>query len=344
MSTSGLHIRDLAGFDDPACSPDVWNRLVPRGHTDVVYLTWEYQRSWWEAFGYGDLLLLAAERDGEVVAIAPFYVDEGVVWFVGSGAADYLDFVGSVDDPGVLEGLLVAGRERVAGFAGARLYCVPAWSPTTGRLRAAAARLGWECYEERRWPVPVIDLAADPGRVRAAAGSGRRERFFRNHGRLELHQFGDVAGITPQLEDFFTQHIARFEMAGAESFFTDPARRAFFERMTRRATASASVRLNRLDWEGRPIAYEFGWRYGDTYFGGPICFAPDLARRSPGKVLFHLLVLGALDAGLATYDLGTGADAYKLAFATEVRETCTLGLYPREVLKRQWAGGQDVGD
>ena len=90
MSTSGLHIRDLAGFDDPACSPDVWNRLVPRGHTDVVYLTWEYQRSWWEAFGYGDLLLLAAERDGEVVAIAPFYVDEGVVWFVGSGAADYL--------------------------------------------------------------------------------------------------------------------------------------------------------------------------------------------------------------------------------------------------------------
>lgn len=332
-----VRVRVLEGFDDPACPPNVWNSLVRQGGTDVVYLTWEYQRAWWESLGSGELLLVAAERDGELVSIAPFYAEAGMIWFVGSGAGDYLDFVGGSVDAGVLESLLRAARERVSDFVGVRLYAVPEESPTVHAIQTAARQLGWDCYEEKRWPAPLVDLAAKPERVRLAAGSGRRERFFRHHGRLELRQFEDADTILPQLGDLFAQHIARFEMAGKESFFTDPARCAFFERVTRAAASKGWVRLNRLDWDGRAIAYEYGFRYGGVYFGGPICFAVDLARRSPGKVLFNLLVTGAIDKGLRTYDLGHGDDAYKFRFATEVRHTCTLGLYPREVLEAQWA-------
>jgi hypothetical protein len=227
--------------------------------------------------------------------------------------------------------------ERVPGLVGVRLYCLPEGSATISTLKTAAARLGWKCYEEERWPTPVIDLATDPERLRAAAGSRRRERYLRNHGRLELRQFDDGDIILGQLGDFFAQHITRFEMAGGESFFTEPGRCEFFEGLTRIASRRGLVRLNRLDWDGRPIAYEYGLSYGKAYFGGPICFAGDLARRSPGKVLFQLLVLGALEAGLTAYDLGTGDDAYKLQFATETPATCTMGLYPRDVLEKQWA-------
>ena len=335
-ASAPIRVRVLEGFDDPACTPGIWNGLLRQGGTDVVYLTWEYQRAWWESLGSGDLMLMAAERDGEVVAIAPFYAEAGMVWFVGSGAGDYLDFVGPSADAGVLESLLRAARERVSGFVGVRLYAVPGGSPTVDALHAAARRLDWVFYEEKRWPAPAVDLAADPERVRAAVGSGRRERFFRHHGRLELRQFEDGDAILPQLGDLFAQHIERFELAGKESFFTDPARCAFFERVTRAAASRGWVRLNRLDWDGRPIAYEYGFRYGSVYFGGPICFAVDLARRSPGKVLFSLLVTGAIDEGLHTYDLGYGDHAYKFQFATEVRETCTMGLYPRDVLEAQW--------
>ena len=154
---------------------------------------------------------------------------------------------------------------------------------------------------------------------------------------MELRQFDDGDIILGQLGDFFAQHIARFEIAGGQSFFTEPGWCEFFEGLTRIASPRGLVRLNRLDWDGRPIAYEYGLSYGNPYFGGPICFAGYLARRSPGKVLFQLLVLGALEAGLAAYDLGTGDDAYKLQFATETRATCTMGLYPRDVLEKQWA-------
>ena len=240
-------MRVLDGFDDPACTPAVWNRLVPHGTTDVPYLTWEYQRAWWDTLGCGQLLLLAAERANQVVTIAPFYVADRMISFVGSGAGDYLDFVGLVADPDVIQPLLAAGRDRVPDFLGARLYCVPSTSATIDAVRTAADQLGWECYEERRWPAPIIDLAADPERVRAGAGSRRRERYFRNHGQLELHQLHTDRDIGPQLPGFFAQHIARFEMAGGESFFTDPRRCRFFERLTQTSAARGLIRLNRLD-------------------------------------------------------------------------------------------------
>ena len=91
-------IRRLNGFDDPACARDTWNRLLSHGDSDCVYLTWEWQRSWWTALGRGELLLMAAERGDGIVAVAPWYVDEGMVFFVGSGNSGYLDFIGDLAD------------------------------------------------------------------------------------------------------------------------------------------------------------------------------------------------------------------------------------------------------
>ena len=50
---------------------------------DNVYLTWEWQRAWWTIHPRGQLLLVAAEREDRVVAVAPFYVDHGMISFVG---------------------------------------------------------------------------------------------------------------------------------------------------------------------------------------------------------------------------------------------------------------------
>lgn len=42
----------------------------------------------------GQLMLILAERNGQPVALAPLFADSGMVYFVGSGGSDYLDFVG----------------------------------------------------------------------------------------------------------------------------------------------------------------------------------------------------------------------------------------------------------
>ena len=340
VATRPVTTRLLEGFDDPSFGPDAWNMLLHEGDTDVVYLTWQWQRSWWETLGRGRLLLIAAERAGQVVAVAPFYADSDMIFFVGSGASDYMDFIGDIGDPDVLDAMLQTARAQVPGFVGFRLYCVLETSRTAARLQAAAARLGLECYEEKRWPAPMIDVASDPERVRKSASGRRllkRERYFQRRGALTLRRFHDRDAILPHLEAFFEQHISRWAMADDESPFLERPRRAFYEHLTRTATDTGWLRFSFLDWEGRPIAFEYGCQYDGTYFGGPSSFAVDLARRSPGQVLLRQLLLASLDEGAGTYDLGVGDDPYKFLFATGLRHVCTWGLYPTEFLQALWA-------
>lgn len=314
--------RILDGFEDPMFGREQWEELVRRSDTDVVYLTWQWQRSWWETLGRGHLLLIVAERCGRPTALAPFYVESGMVGFVGTGDSEYLDFIGDVADPPIIDALLEAAR-AAPEFAGLRLSCVPEGSRTGPALEAAARRLGMECYEECRWPAPHIDLAAQ-----GAVPLRHREQFFRRRGGLHLRRFIDAARVLPQLEEFLDQHIARWALTSHRSPFVDEPHRRFIEQLIRSTAPTLCLRFARLEWEGRPIAFECGWCYRGTYFGGPSSFAVDLARRSPGSVLLRQLVLAAREEGLTTYDLGAGDEPYKFLFATRVKHAQTWGLYP----------------
>ncbi|HJN17286.1 MAG TPA: hypothetical protein QGH10_17405 [Armatimonadota bacterium] len=59
MST--LTTRILQGFDDPAFGRRQWQDLLEGSPANHIYLTWHFQRAWWETFGTGRLLLILAE-------------------------------------------------------------------------------------------------------------------------------------------------------------------------------------------------------------------------------------------------------------------------------------------
>ena len=332
---SVITTRVLDGFDDRSVTPDEWNALLEFGDSDVIYLTWHWLRAWWRTLGAGQLLLTAAERDGQLVAIAPFYVDSGMVFFVGSGSSDNMDFIGDIGDPRVLDALMRAARTTATRFVGFRLYCVLETSRTSARVRAAADRLGLVCYEEQRWPAPVIDLGVDRNRVLASVDDRRMERceqYFRRRGELTLRQYRAGDAVAPHLEAFFEQHVSRQAVSDEASQFTDRRRRAFVEQLTRTATDTGWLQFSLLDWDGRPVAFEYGLSYRGTYYSGPSSSAVDLARRSPDHVLLRQLLLAALADGVETYDLGVGDESFKFSFATRLRHVCTWGLYPRELL------------
>src|SRR5205823_4616775 len=77
----------LEGFDDPTLGPAAWEDLLGRGESPVVFLTWHWQRSWWDSFGRGQLLLIVVESQGRVVALAPLFAEAGMIFFVGSGGS-----------------------------------------------------------------------------------------------------------------------------------------------------------------------------------------------------------------------------------------------------------------
>ena len=47
------------------------------------------------------------KKNGKPVLLAPLFADTGMVFFTGSGGSDYLDFIGDISNPGILEGMLL---------------------------------------------------------------------------------------------------------------------------------------------------------------------------------------------------------------------------------------------
>ena len=164
---SDVTSRIIDGFKDNACNEQVWTHLLEYGETDAINLTWRWQCSWWESFGRGRLMLILAERNGEPVALAPFFYEQGMIYNICP--EDYLDFVGDISDPAVLDSLLVAGMDQAPDFLGFRLYFIPETSSTGGYLRASAQRLGLVCHDESSLPSPYLDIVADPEVAAAAA-------------------------------------------------------------------------------------------------------------------------------------------------------------------------------
>lgn len=338
---SEITIRRLEGFNDARLPQAEWGRLLASGDTDTVFLTWHWQKAWWDVFGRGGALLLSVERDGESIAVAPLFSDEGMVFFVGSGGSDYLDFVGDIADEAVLDAILRAARDLTPGFLGFRLYHVPDASRTGCRLGDAARRLGLVCYDEGSLPAPALDLAGDPEVALAATRKKslvRHERHFERNGDLAVHHSSDSADIEPHLDAFFEQHIARWESTPYPSLFTDPSQRRFYEKLTQAAADAGWLRFTRVEWDGRQIAFHFGFSYQGGYMWYKPTFDIELARRSPGEVLIRQLLLAAIDEGAHTFDFGLGDEAFKGRFATTVNHVRTWGLYAPEVCEGSTEG------
>lgn len=322
----GVSVRLLDGFDDPALSAATWNAMLGEGPSDCVFLTPDWQRTWWEVFGRGRLLVVGVFAGGRLVGLAPLFVDGGMVFFVGSGGSDYLDFVGRIDGPEVIAGVLQRVRDILPEGFGFRFYHVPEDSPTGSSLPEAARLLGWTCYDEGELAAPAAGLGGRSDTLSRKKSLLRHERYFRREGDLAIHHTRAAVEILPRLEDFFAQHVDRWSVTPHPSLFHDPAQRRFYRALAERAPPW--LRFTEVIWNGRPIAFHFGFSYRGSYLWYKPSFAIDLARHSPGEVLLRQLLLAAQAEGAAEFDFGLGDEPFKRRFADQVRLVRTWGLYP----------------
>ena len=334
--SAAVTVRIASNFDDPIVAPERWNRLLARGPTESVNLTYEWQRNWWESFGRGKLLLIVVERNGRPACIAPWFVEHGMVFNICP--EDQLDFVGRLSGPNEIEALFRYVLEAVPEFQGLKLYFIPQSSPTTEFLKAAANRLDLACFEENAFPSPRLDLAAEPElaiRHTRKKSLLRHENYFHRMGNLQTHHMSAASEIIPHLEEFFAQHIARRSATPSPSLFAEPKQRDYYHRIVNTIGPKGWLRFSRIDWNGRAIAFHFGLSYRGRYLFGIPSFDIELAQHSPGEVLLRQLLLAAIEEKATTFDFGIGDEAYKYRFATSEVRLVTWGIYPKSSSQRE---------
>ncbi|MCD4684781.1 MAG: hypothetical protein K8S97_02455, partial [Anaerolineae bacterium] len=225
---------------DECCTQ--WNELLADSDADQIFLTCEWQVTWWEAYQPGRLwiLILEDEETGQWQGIAPWFVredDDGrrVVYTVGCvDVTDYLDVVARRGhEDAVYEALvswLVAQRDQ---WDEVQICNMPQGSAALQRLPALAEAQGLHTETQVLDVCPVITL---PGEFNAyLAGLDKKNRhetrrkLRRAAGITEWYVVGPEHDLDAELQKFLDLMAAS---APEKAEFLDNSRnRRFFELM-----------------------------------------------------------------------------------------------------------------
>jgi len=327
-----VQYRLLQGFEDPAVSPELWNSLVHQGSTDEIFLTWHWQKAWWEVFGRGRLILIMAESAGKPFFIAPLFADQGMVFFTGSGGSDYLDFIGNPGDYKILKNILHIAKEQIPDFLGFLFYHIPENSKIPSMLAEITKKTDWDIYEEGELLSPRLELREFPEKALQFSQKKsllRHVAWFKHNGELKIDHFSRKEDIAPLLESFFNQHVDRWYNSPYPSLFVQPVERSFYRKLTEVLSETGWLRFTRVNWNGNPVAFHFGFNYNGSFLWYKPSFDITKASHSPGEVLISNLLLKAMEDLADIFDFGLGDEAFKKRFSTSNVTVKNWGIYPK---------------
>jgi CelD/BcsL family acetyltransferase involved in cellulose biosynthesis len=291
-----------------------WTNLAAQGRN--VFATWEFAATWWEHFGAGRRLVTVGCRDsdGELFAVLPLYLWRRrplrVLRFVGHGAGDVLGPVcrpeRAADAACALRRLLEAAPWDWDVFVGENLPGEQCWPR---QLRGHVIRRegnpalrapgGFEEFLARRTP-----------NFRSAVRRGERRLARRYQVRFRL---SDSTTLDADLDALFRLHQTRF---GKHSAFGG-GRTAFHRAFALQVHEHGWLRLWILELDGRPVAAQYGFRFGGVESFYQSGRDPELRRESLGMTLLSHAIRSAAEEGVREFALLRGHEPYKYRFATE---------------------------
>ncbi len=291
-----------------------WRSLLGRAALRHVFLSPAWLRAWWEEFGQGEPLLVAARKDGALMGIAPFMKQGDSLTFAGDpNVCDYMDFTLAAD--AAREALGALWRSLMAhDWRELVLWGLPEDSPTLQALPGLAREDGLDAQEEREDVCPVLDL---PPRweeyLESLPGKDRHEllrklrRLYRV-GEPSLETLATPEETAAGVDDFL--HLHRISRPDKARFMSESMAR-FFRRMVAYLSEEGWVRLYFLRLGQVRAAALLCFVNGDTlqlYNSG---YDPAYAHLSVGLLSKALLVEHAIEAGFRRLDFLRGAEPYK---------------------------------
>src|SRR5205814_356761 len=130
-----------------------------------------------------------------------------------------------------------------------------------------------------------VPLDSDEKRTQTRKSARSKLRRIANasagHGEFAVRHEGDWFESTSEFPDFATAHVERFLAAGRVSNLVRQERRAFLLELGKLLSAQGSLTLSTLKLDGRTIAWNYGFRFGGSWFWYQPAFDRDMAQLSP---------------------------------------------------------------
>jgi CelD/BcsL family acetyltransferase involved in cellulose biosynthesis len=307
-----------------------WWALWSRAEQATPFQSPAWLLPWWQVFHPGKLMTVAVRRDGLLVGLAPFYIEDGSygrrLLPLGIGITDFLDVLIDGADPDAVGDAFaqtfMAQRERW-----------DLWSLEQLRPEAAALSLSFanlESQVEGQSACPVLTL---PGTQEAWLHTRGGQRWRRAWNRVQRHErvvvlTADDLSAPDLLEAVIDLHGQRWTANGETGVLADPDVRLFHRTAVPRLLTSNLLRLFGLKIDGQTVAAHYGLEHrGETYafLNG---FDPAFADVSPGSALIGHAIGDAIASGCTRFHFLRGQEPYKYLWDAEDRWNVVRRLAP----------------
>lgn len=324
-----------------------WNQLVQRSRYNTIFLTHEWQTTWWRNLGKGDLWIVAfyatAEsatgatnrKTEELVGILPFYClphEDGphagkrVLTLVGCiEVSDYLDMIIARSwEDAVYDGFLSwLQSDEAPAWDVVDLCNLPEDSLTYRRFAAQSDANGYRTTVSQEDVAPQFVLPAHyETYLQEQVEKKQRHEIRRKQRRAERETVVDFYFVDERhnLEEEVNAFVElqRASRVDKAEFMT-PEMRRFFGAVAQTLLDAGYLRLCFLTLNGQKAAVLFAFEYDRKFLLYNSGYDPEdeFAHLSPGWVLLAYSIQYAIAAGCRVFDFMQGDEEYKYRFGSE---------------------------
>ncbi len=311
-----------------------WNGLLDRSKLPSVFLSWQWQTQWAQAFARDRRLhlLSVTDEEGGLTGLLPLYEEQPAT----------LRFLGGVEVSDYLDVIVAAGREeevwhallqhRAAEPVEWDLHAIRATSLTPSLVPALAPAYGLQVSTTVEERCPVLPLPETWDDYLARLSAKDRHELRRKMRKLERELPGATVrshhgheGWDEALSRFLRLH--RLSKVGKARFMDERMER-FFRDATGALAAAGWARLWFLECAGAAVASFLCLEYAGMvglYNSG---FDPAHAGLAPGIVLLAHVIRDAIDRGIPTFDFLRGEEPYKQGFGPIPEDLYNVRIAP----------------
>jgi CelD/BcsL family acetyltransferase involved in cellulose biosynthesis len=291
-----------------------WRELWRRARTGTPFQSPAWLIPWWRHFHPGELTTAAAWKDGRLIGLAPFYLEDGAhgrrLLPVGISVSDYHDVLLDPEHETEAAGALVSAFDGEACWDSLECEELP---PGAAALALPRPR---DCAEVvlQQSPCPVLGLGAGSFANAVPYGQRRHLNLARNRARRRGGcAIESVRGesLPKAFEQLVRLHARRWESRGEGGVLADPRVCAFHREALPRLDAAGMLRFYTLGIEGAVTAALYGFRHADIGYAYLTGFDPAYSFESPGAILLAHAIEQTIAEGAREFHFLRGRESYK---------------------------------
>jgi CelD/BcsL family acetyltransferase involved in cellulose biosynthesis len=313
-----------------------WNLLLPHNATDEIFLTWEWQITWWQTYQPGDLWIIAARDEaGVLVGIAPWFIEHPARTVRTIGCVEVTDYLDVLAAPATREAFYNALADFVvaqsANYCRIDLCNIPEGTPTLDLLPRLLTERGFAVQVKHEDVCPFIALPQDFESYLNQLDKKQRHELRRKMRRAEnvedetvdWYIVGPQHDLAAETEKFLRLMAASHQLKAR--FLQDMGNRKFFSAIIKRLAECGWLQLSFLTVDGDPAAAYLNFDFNNrilVYNSGHI---PErYAHLSPGIVLLCYTIRHAIEQGRTVFDFLQGNEEYKYRMGAQDRAVMML--------------------